>query len=234
MLVGCLLLLASCGLFEGEITLPIPISTRPQVTTAPPPAPEQSEAAAYLEALSEAEPTGAMLEISASYREPAVTLTAEVLCLHGEESDYYSYRIDRLLSVEEALLAGSPIKTDSGHLTLAEGGLVTDSPAEVTDELLSGLSSLSLRLPTLEEALFTECMLERNGDAVTLGGIVSAEYITHLLGEDGEEVTALTVAVTVDDATRLPTALRMRWLTPGGATVEMSVTYSYEEIAIPD
>ncbi len=224
-----LLLLASCSLLSGGAGGGV--TTAPSVTTAPgtaaPPA-STAEADALFAALETAAPTAAEVSVSSEYESPDVTLSASCLFLHTEELDSYSYSFERLLPLEEALLAGSPTETVEGHLTIDGEGNVTASSGEITSELLAELSSLTLRLPTLESALFSELSVQRAADAVTVGGSVKAEYIPLLLAPYGVEATGLSIAVTLGTADSLPTALLMTYTSGDGAAVTYRAMYTYD------
>ena len=235
-LLLCLLLLASCSLLSGGGTgnaTTAPVTTTSPVTTAPP-ASSGEDADALLALLADAVPTRADATVTSAFRAPDVTLSAAFLLLHTEELDYYSYEIERLLPLEEALLAGSPTETLEGHLTIDGEGNVTSSSAEITSELLSALPSLSLRLPALESALFSECRTERTGSTVTVGGSVKEEYIPHLLAPYGTEAEDLSLSVTLDAVSFRPTALLMTYTSADGAAVTLTVTYSYGAVTIPE
>lgn len=232
-LILVLLLLSSCSLLSGDAG--DTVTTAPSVTTAPgtvaPPV-SPAEADALFALLAAAAPTGAELSASAAYPSPAVTLSAEILFLHSEGLDHYTYSVERLLSAAEAIAAGSPTETLEGHLTIDGAGNVTSSSAEITNELLAGLSSLSLRLPALEAALFSSLSIEREAGAATVGGAVKDEYVPNLLAPYGIGVTGLSVAVTI--VAERPTEMTLSYTSAAGAAVTVTVVYSYGEVTIPD
>ena len=131
------------------------------------------------------------------------------------------------------IAAGSPTETVEGHLTIDGAGNVTSSSAEITNELLSLLPSLSLRLPALESALFSSLSIERVAGTTTVGGAVKDEYIPSLLAPYGIGADGLSVAVTLTADSR-PAELTLSYTSAAEATVTATVVYSYGEVTIPD
>ena len=229
-----LLLLTSCSLLSGGTGGTT--TTAPSVTTAPgtaAPSVSPAEADALFALLKTAAPTSAALSVSSVYSSPAVTLTAEILFLRSGDLTHYSYATERLLTASEAIAAGSPTETVEGHLTIDGAGNVTSSSAEITNELLSLLPSLSLRLPALESALFSSLSIERVAGTTTVGGAVKDEYIPSLLAPYGIGADGLSVAVTLTADSR-PAELTLTYTSAAEATVTATVVYSYGEVTIPD
>lgn len=224
--VACLFALSSCSLSD---TPPLPGSSAgPAGTTAPPDTSATLPTLLELNAATrEATPARSEVTVSSQYQKPAVTLTADIVILHAEE-DSYSYRVDRLLSVEEALVVGGSVAEVEGHLTLRPDGTVTSASPEVTAELVAELSTLSCRLPNLDPSFFSSYTITEENASPVLHAIAQDASIPLLFDSSAAGITALSMRVAYDADSLFPTACTMIYRSPGGAAVTYTAVYSYQ------
>lgn len=235
LLLSLLLPLASCGLLGGLIPEETTgaETTAPTTTARPPDSTPLPTLPALAAAMKSATPTRSEATVLSVYESPAVTLSAELLFLHTEERDRYEYRIDYLLPMEEALAAGSPIGERVGYLTLTASTVTASSP-EVNAEVLEEIRTLSLRMPTFEGSFFTRYEIKKEGSALLLTGHVKDTAVPLLFDSRTEGITDLSVAVTFEKESLLPTEAAFTFTAADGARTTYRAVYSYAPVTIPE
>lgn len=220
-------------------TVPTPTTEAPTATTVPPvteapvteaPLPTVAELNAAIDA---AVPTRAEATVIASYTSPEVSLTTEILFLHSDEGDYYTYRTEYLLSMEEAISAGTPVGERSGYLKFFDSTIVSHSP-DVTAEILAAIPSLSCRLPRLDAFCFSTHTVKRSNGSLILTASAKDDYITMLYDSSAEGITGLTITLTFDEDTLRPTSTALVFTAADGAAVTYTAAYSYTAVVLPD
>lgn len=239
LLLLLLLLLVSCDLLgrslpQKSTEQTTAAATTASVTTASPgngsPLPTLS---ALATAIKMATPTRSEVSVSSTYTAPSVRLTANLLFLHTEEADYYEYRADYLVPMEEALAAGSPIGEREGYLTLSGDVIIASSP-ELSNDLLAEIKTLSMRKPSFGEDFFSRCEIRGEGETVLLIGDVHDHAVPMLFDEKTEGITDLTITVTFTAKEHLPTAMTLSFTARDGAPTTYHAIYSYDLATIPE
>ena len=204
--------LTSCGLFERLFGTGKDLYTLIRIN-------EMLEAAA---------PKKATADISAVYTDPAVTLTADLTLEATDTAEKYSYRIDYLLPIDEALASGQAIGEHRGYLTI-EGDTITEDSGEVDEVIIEAISLLSLSAPTLEVAyLESHEIIEENGKIILKANVRNA-FLSVVFGldflVDGAQNVALVIVI--DAATERPTSTTLTFTSRKGAAVTAKIDYAY-------
>ncbi len=201
--------LTSCGLFSaifggGELTL-IDIN----------------------EMLTAATPKSSRADITAVYTDPAVTLTADLELETSVSGEKYTYRVDYLLPLEEALATGEAIGEYRGFVTIDEEGYITEDSGEIDNAILNSvesvtLKSLSLNVANLESHTITEADGKIILEAKARDALLVMMYDVNLLG-----ISNLSMTIEIDATTERPTSTTLTYTSREGAKVTSVMHYEY-------
>ncbi len=178
------------------------------------------------EMLDAASPKKSKADITAVYTDPAVTLTADLEFEVTAAAERYTYRIDYLLPLEEALATGEAIGEHRGFVTI-EGDAITEDSGEIDNAILTAIESVVLKAPSLNAAnLESHTITEENGrivlEARARDALIVTMFDVNLLG-----VSGLSIRIEIDAATERPTSTRLTYTSREGAAVTAVITYEY-------
>ena len=180
---------------------------------------------ALSDAIEKATPCESAATVTATYQDPAVTLTSTFTFTAEGEAVSYTYYIERLLPVDAALSAGKPTETLTGHLTVI-GDTLTDYSPEVTNDILMQLETITFRYPTLDRDFFTSLDIAREEDGYSLSGEVKDSAVPMLFDQKTAGLTDLTLTVLFDTDLR-PTSTQITCRAADGAAVTYVATYRH-------
>ena len=178
------------------------------------------------EMLDAASPKKSKADITAVYADPAVTLTADLEFEVTAAAEKYSYRIDYLLPLEEALATGEAIGEYRGFVTI-EGDTIAEDSGEIDNAILTAIEGVVLKAPSLNVAnLESHTITEENGKIVLEARARDALIVTlfdvNLLG-----VTGLSMRIEIDASTERPTSTTLTYTSREGAAVTAVIVYEY-------
>ena len=180
---------------------------------------------ALSDAIEKATPRESAATVTATYQDPAVTLTSTFAFTAEGERVFYTYCIERLLSVDAALSAGKPTETLTGHLTVI-GDTLTDYSPEVTNDILMQLETITFRYPTLDCDFFTSLAIAQEQEGYSLSGEVKDSAVPMLFDQKTAGLSALTLTMLLDADLR-PTETRITCRAADGAAVTYIATYRH-------
>lgn len=179
------------------------------------------------EMLTEATPKSSRADITAVYTDPAVTLTADLELETSVSGERYTYRVDYLLPLEEALATGEAIGEHRGFVTIDEEGYITEDSGEIDNAILNSvesvtLKSLSLNVANLESHTITEADGKIILEAKARDALLVMMYDVNLLG-----ISNLSMTIEIDATKERPTSTTLTYTSREGAKVTSVIEYQY-------
>ncbi len=176
--------------------------------------------------LDEAAPKKAKADISSVYTDPAVTLTADLELETTATAEKYTYRVDYLLSKDEALTTGEAVGEYRGHVTI-EGDTVTEDSGEIDDSLLDELSSVTLVTPSFSAAYLESHTITEEDGRILFEARARDIFLAMIFDARVVGVTGLSIRIEIDAATERPTEMTLTYTSRKGAQVTAVTRYEY-------